>query len=266
MNRFAKCFASLGVALTCALAGTACDDGNGTVEVRVWGEGNLENGVPAADVKDGWKVDFTKFDVTFADMQVAGQPVTLNPTMLNATTKSVSEEMGQRGQVIGSLEVAPGLYNAAQFTLVQTVVEGSAEKAGTRVNFSWVFPTPVSYTACEAVTRVKSEMASVFEITLHADHYLYDSLAAHSTPPGLVFGPIAAADMNKDGQITQAELQATPIADFFDTGSQKVTNMWEWLVAQNLTIAHTDGEHHCKGAAAPVMPGTPATPATPATL
>lgn len=237
--------------LSLGLSMTACDNGEtGKVGVRVWGEGYLEDGVPETDVEDGWKVDFKAFNTQIQDMEFAGQPVNLQRSTIDVTVKSISDKEGERGQELGSVDVEAGTYQGAAFTVVETVVEGEAQKGDKTVSFRWVFDTPVRYSKCEAKTRVKAGQSSAFEITFHADHYLYDSLAAHQDPK-LMFAPIAAADVDGNGVITQEELAQAPIADVFDTGSQKIANMWEWLVAQNLTIAHTDGEYHCKGEALP---------------
>lgn len=235
------------VALSLGAGLMSCDKGDtGTVSVRVWGEGYLENGVPEDDVKDGWEVDFKSFDTEIKDMELAGEEVSIDKSEIDATKKSKSDKEGERGQEIAKVDVAPGTHKNAAFTLVKTVVEGSAKKGDKKVTFKWTFDTPVRYSKCEAKTRVKAGKSSDFEITLHADHYLYDTLTGDEEPK-LFFGPIAAADVDDDGEITQKELEDAPIADDFDTGSQKISNMWDWLVAQNLTIAHTDGENHCKG-------------------
>lgn len=225
----------------------SCDkEETGSVSVRVWGEGYLEEGVPEDDVEDGWEVDFKSFDTEIKDMEIAGEKVKLDKSKVDATKKSKNDKEGERGQEIGSVDVEPGSHKNAAFTLVKTVVEGSAKKGDKKVTFKWEFDTPVRYSKCEAKTRVKAGKGADFEITLHADHYLYDTLTGDEEPK-LFFGPIADADADDDGEITQKELEKASIADDFDTGSQKITNMWDWLVAQNLTIAHTDGEHHCKG-------------------
>lgn len=225
----------------------ACNqDEMGEVSVRVWGEGYLEQGVPEADVADGWRVDFKSFQTEIKDVEIGGEMVQLQRSSIDATIKSRSEKKGERGQELALVGVSSGTHQNTAFTLAKTVVEGIAKKGEQELSFKWEFNTPVRYSKCEAVTRVKSGVTSSFEITLHADHYLYDSLAGHHDPT-LVFGPIAAADADADGVITQKELEAAPISDDFDTGSQKINSMWAWLVAQNLTIAHTDGEHHCKG-------------------
>lgn len=245
--KFNSCSRSLsGILVVGALALGGCDNGKaGSVDVRVWGEGYLEEGVPAKDVEDAWKVDFSAFVVTLRDVAVAGQNVALESPKIDATKKSKSEKAGERGQKVGAVEVEEGQHANAEFTVASTIVEGEASKGDKKVKFKWVFNTPVRYSNCEAKTKVKAGTTASFEITMHADHYLYDSLTADKEPK-LLFGPIAAADVNGDGEITQQELEKAPIADEFDTGSQKISNMWAWLSAHNLTIAHTDGEHHCK--------------------
>lgn len=235
-----------GLTLACALALSACDQGGetGKVSVRVWGEGYIENGVPEGDVEDGWKVDFERFDTEIKDVKVGGEKVKLESSKIDVTKKSKNDKAGERGQEIGSVEVQEGRHSKAEFTVVKTTVEGKATKGDKTVTFKWVFDEPVRYFNCRSETKVKAGSDASFEITMHADHYLYDTLTGHEDPK-LYFGPIAAADADEDGTITQEELEKAEISDDFDTGSKKVKNMWSWLIEQNATVAHTDGEGHC---------------------
>lgn len=224
---------------------SACESEQGEVTVSVWGESVIEDKLPANEVEDAWEIKFQSFEVELGQVEVAGQILSPAKPLVAVTTPSASEVKGERGQEIGRMMIPEGDYNHAAYTLAKTVLSGTATKGGVQKRFSWVFDTPVRYARCEAMTRSKAGVLSNFEITLHADHYFYDSLAAHKEPK-LYFGPIAAADSNNDGVVTKEELQVAPLGAGFDTGSQKVSNMWAWLEAQNRTVGHSDGEHHCK--------------------
>lgn len=236
---------SLAMLLAPLSLSSGCDDDSGEVTVTVWGESVIEDKLPASEVADGWEVKFQSFEVELSNVMIAGQPLGLSKPLIAVTTPSTSEVKGERGQEIGRMMVPEGDYNHAAFTVVKTSLSGTATKDGVQKQFNWVFETPVRYTHCEAMTRTKAGVLSNFEITLHADHYLYDSLAAHKEPQ-LYFGPIAAADSNNDGMVTKEELLLAPVDPRFDTGSQKVSNLWTWLEAQHRTVAHSDGEFHCK--------------------
>ena len=110
-------------------------------------------------------------------------------------------------------------------------------------NFDWVFDEEVHYTECETTTSVTEGAASTFQITVHADHYFYDSLV--SEDPILVFQGLADADADADGEITRAELEAADIGGLDPGSDGSVDDLWSWLVAQNATLGHVDGEGHC---------------------
>jgi len=50
----------------------ACSSASGTVEVTAYGEEFIEEGIPAAEVDDGWNITFSRFEVTLAEVMVGG--------------------------------------------------------------------------------------------------------------------------------------------------------------------------------------------------
>lgn len=225
------------VMLSCA-ALTACGDtepGQGTVEVTAYGESFIEEGIPASEVRDGWAVQFTRFEVHFRDITVAGEPLP-DPAPIDLTKAS-----GGAGHVLGALEVKAGRHTDASFTIAALHVAGRAEKGQEVKTFDWTFDQPVRYHACETTTDVEAKGTSGFEITLHADHLLYDSLV--SEEPELTFQAFADADTG-DGIITREELAAASIGGL-DPGNADIEDLWAWLVALVETLGHVDGEGHC---------------------
>jgi hypothetical protein len=224
--------------LAAGLTASACADdaGTGTLAITVYGEAFIEEGIPAEAVKDGWRIDFDRFDVTLSDIALGGVtlagPVTVD---LSGATKELGQEL-VRGSVPAGDHVGGG------YTVYKVKVVGKASKASVEKTFDWTFETAVTYRDCEAVVSVPKDGVGTFQLTIHADHYLYDSLV--SEEPTVAFDAIAAADADEDGVITQAELAATGIGSF-DPGNAAIDDLWEWLVALNATLGHANGEGHC---------------------
>lgn len=223
----------------------ACGDdpaGRGDVAVTVYGEDFIELGIPASEVEDGWSVTFDSFDITVSDIQVA------DGTIAGPVTLEISEPTEGAGHAVGVVEVDAGSHTGHAFTIDRVELSGSATRDDVTKTFDWVFDAPVRYTACETTTVVSDGGEAAFQITIHADHYFYDSIV--SSEPTLVFDELADADVDEDGVITQAELEAAD-PGALDTGSSgDIDTLWAYLVALNQTLGHVDGEGHCDSAPA----------------
>lgn len=231
-----------------ALLLTACgggdDDepaGKGNISVRAYGESFIEDGIPSDAVDDGWAIEFSRFDVTFRDVVVAG--VALD----DPDTLDLSVASDESGHELGIISVAARAHAQPAFTIEQAEVVGSAELDGVVKTFHWVFEAPTNYEHCETTTTVKEGETATFQITVHADHLFYDSLV--SEEPQLLFQPIADADTDEDGEVTQAELAARDIGAY-DPGNEDIDDLWSFVLAQQRTLGHVDGEGHCEAAAA----------------
>lgn len=223
------------LASSCGLLACA-GGGEGEIEVRAWGEGFIEEGIPAAELVDGWAISFTRFEVELRDVSVAGVEVG------DTQTLDLTQASEGRGQLVGRATAPTGEYEDGRYTIAQAIVEGEASQGESTKSFSWTFSEAVAYADCEAVTEIPRDGVGEFQITVHADHLFYDSLA--SEEPGLAFGPLAAADADDDGVITQAELEAAGLGAY-DPGNFDVDNLWDFLVAQAGTMGHVNGELHC---------------------
>jgi hypothetical protein len=218
------------------LLGPAGCVGEGEVEVRVWGEAFIEQGIPADAVADGWAIGFDRFEVELRDVAIAGM------TLADPGPLDLSQASAGVGQRVGRASVPEGDHADAEFTLARVSVEGQASKADVTKTFAWEFTTPIRHFECETTTRVPAGGSGELQITIHADHLFHDSLVAEQ--PALRFEAIAAADLDGDGTIGTAELAASDIGPY-DPGNLPIDDLWPFLAAQAATMGHVDGEHHC---------------------
>lgn len=217
---------------------TACGtEGEGTLTVTAYGESFIESGIPASEVGDGWAVSFSRFDVGIDSVTVANTDISLPASV------DLSESSSGEGHELGSALVPEGDHTGASFTITRVEVEGKATKGSEAKSFSWVFDEAVRYTDCETVTSVSDGGSATFQITVHADHLLYDS--AVSEQPQLLFQALADADADADGVIAQAELATTDIGAYDPGSVSGVSDLWGYLNLLVRTLGHVDGEGHC---------------------
>jgi hypothetical protein len=216
----------------------ACGEGEGSIRVTAYGESFIEDGIPAEAMNDGWAVAFNRFTVALTDVQVATVAIEV-PGDVDLSLASEG-----RGHELGSADVNEGSYGDASFTLERLELAGAATRGAETKRFAWRLDVPTAYDACETRTSVPDGGVGTFQITIHADHLFYDSLVAEE--PQVLFQALADADVDGDGEITQAELGARNIGAY-DAGSEGgVENLWEWLLAAARTVGHVDGEGHCE--------------------
>lgn len=209
----------------------------GTVRVTAYGESFVEEGIPAADLVDGYAIAFTRFAVRIEDFRL-GDELLEGPYEVNLTPESDG-----KGHDLDELSLPSGTYDGAGFSLSRVEVAGTAAKDGRTYSFEWSFPGRVDYTDCAAEIVVDADGDASFEITVHADHLFYDSLA--TVEPNLSFQPYADADLDEDGQITEEELREADLGPF-DPGSEDgIDDLWTYLARQVGNLGHANGEAHC---------------------
>lgn len=217
----------------------ACGDGAGAgvVTVTVYGEDFIEQGIPSDEMADGWSVTFDRFVVTMDEIMVGGVE------MPAASSTDIATETEGAGHPVASAMVSAGDHTDSSFTITRVELTGSASKDGTTKTFDWVFDQQTHYSACETTTPVTDGGTATFQITVHADHFFYDSLVAEE--PQVVFQALADADADDNGAITRAELEAADIGSYDPGSAGDVDELWAWLIAQGRTLGHVDGEGHC---------------------
>ncbi|MEM6733029.1 MAG: hypothetical protein AAF658_15840, partial [Myxococcota bacterium] len=181
--------------------GVGCGSDEGEVIVSAYGEDFIELGLTSEDLEDDWSVNFSRFDVSVDAVDIA------DLSLQSLGSVALARESGGEGHEIARGMAAVGDYDGPRYVMSDIRVTGQAVLGNMTKAFDWSFPASVTYENCETRTSVSADGAARFEITVHSDHLFYDSLVAEE--PLLFFGPIAAADTNDDGDITQSELAGT---------------------------------------------------------
>jgi hypothetical protein len=217
------------------------------LEVTVYGEEFAEEGIDADDFSDGWSVTFSRFDVRLSELALldaSGEAVAADETV---HVVDLSEPSGGDGHPVATLHPRAS-YARLRYALAPRggpalLVAGAATKGGMEKSFSWAFETTQRY-LCEPAAAADASVTTA-EITVHADHLFFDDL--DSPEPLMAFDLIAAADVNGDGEVTQAELEATDITAEarYQVGGRDITDLWGFLEAQSRNVGHIDGEGHC---------------------
>ena len=252
-------------------AAGACDGGDaaapGMLDVAVYGESFIEEGIPADVFADDWSVQFDSFLISVGGIQAAsgGMLVLEDPAY---RIFDLSQGSGGSGFLALSEMVPGGAYDDVAYRIAPSdsaaagnaaandvlfmreqgyaiYVEGRATRGDQTRTFAWGLTTATTYERCRSVATVDGgRVASV--LTIHADHLFYDDLI--SDEPDVRFDAIAGADADGDGDITAAELAAVDITGFerYQVGSFDVRDLWSFLDHQASTVGHIDGEGHCE--------------------
>ena len=249
------------VAVAMVLPGCA-DDGEGTLEVRVWGEEFIEEGIPSDVFVDGWALSFERYLValdTIAtdDADDDGRYVFDLTAPTGGSGHAVTSLVVLAGRPSLGFRIAPGGApdggNASGADAQRLTdggfglwVEGTATKGDATIGFAWGFDSETTYHDCEVVAAVPADGDASATITIHADHIFYDDL--ESTTPNTAFDLIAASDADGDGVVTPDELRARDIRPEarYQVGSQDIDNLWDYMNALSRTVGHIDGEGECK--------------------
>lgn len=217
----------------------ACGPRHGTLRITAYGEEFVEEGIPAEVFADGWSIHFTRFAASLADVSAGSHLAFAGPGTFDLVMPSAGA-----GQLVAEVGVPGGSYELA-WRLVHLEVEGSAQKGSLSKTFHWAFPRATRFAGCAAAEPVDGNVATA-QLTLHADHLFYDDLI--SEDPRVAFDLVAQADADDDGEVTEAELRALPLATQarYQVGSTGVDNLWDFIAWQVSTVGHIDGEGHCE--------------------
>jgi hypothetical protein len=158
--------------------------------------------------------------------------------------------------LVGVTEADRAAMMAGNFAVF---VEGAATKGTMRKTFRWGFPIATRYENCEAAAEsgrpapqgivIGDGATDVSELTIHGDHLFYDRLRTSDDPAvktSLRFDALAAADKDGDGEVTMAELTATPIdVRLYDPSGFEAPNLGAFVTALARTVGHFRGEGEC---------------------
>ncbi|MEM9460920.1 MAG: hypothetical protein AAGF11_42545 [Myxococcota bacterium] len=247
------------------VSAAACDAEPGSADLRIsaYGEDFVEDRIPAAEVIDGWEIEFERLLIAISSVEANG--VALDGAFVVDLTRPSDGEGHALGVVTLpaddhpdlSFEVAP--VDAAQAisadaTDLEWMVErglsvyaqGHATRGDATLRFSWGFATRTRYEECHGLAELESDPEPSTRLTMHADHLFYDDL--DSEEPNVAFDLVAAADTNGDGNIEPDELRALDITGQarYQVGGREITDLWGFIEAQTTTLGHIDGEGHCE--------------------
>ncbi len=122
---------------------------------------------------------------------------------------------------------------------------GVASLGADTYTFAWDFDTDTRY-GCEPDLTIADGGEGSTQLTIHGDHLFYDDL--EDAEAGVAFQVLADADVDADGDITRAELEATDVASTgYGVGQySEVTDLWAFVSHLTRTLTHIDGEGHCQ--------------------
>jgi hypothetical protein len=254
--------------LASVLAACGSED-PGTLEVRIYGEEFIEEGIPADVFADGWAVSFDRFLVSVSAVRAASGHGTAALSDDSVRIFDLSPASAGNGFLVASAMVDGGHYDHVAYAIrpataaasagnatqqdvdlmtqggYSLYVAGSATKGTTTKTFAWGFSTSTRYEECHSEAVVDGG-TSAAQITVHADHLFYDDL--FSEEPEVQFELIASADADDNGVVTQAELAAVNITTLpdYQVGSEPIADLWSFIEHQTATVGHIDGEGHCE--------------------
>jgi hypothetical protein len=238
------------------------DAAQASLRVSIYGEEFIEDKIPAAEVVDGWEIEFSTFLVSVRGIAADGEPVA-GAHLFDLTVPSGGEGHEVAEILVPSgltehldYEIAPadsfdgGNAPAAQRSMMASsgysmYVEGTAAREGETKTFAWGFSNATLYTHCHIDRDLAAGEADSAEITIHADHLFYDDL--ESEEPNVAFDLLARADVDGDDEVTPAELEGLDITAEarYQVGSRPISDLWGFVAAQTATVGHFDGEGHC---------------------
>jgi hypothetical protein len=251
-----------GLVIAALLGGCADDEAMGMLDVRIYGEAFIEEGIPSSVFDDGWAIEFSKYlvaidHVNAERVQDGGRYVFDLHQATGGEGREVTSLAVPSGDQLLGFRIGPGgaatAGNATESDQAMMTamglalfVEGVATKDGTDVAFAWGFESDTTYHDCEVADGVSVDDFSTTTITIHADHIFYDDL--ESTMPNTSFDLVADSDADMDGTVTADELRARDISTEarYQVGSTGITNLWDYMTALSKTVGHIDGEGECE--------------------
>lgn len=282
-----KTLASAGAAA--ALLLSACDPaGSGSLSVTVNGEEGTQRGYPSTELADGWSISFDSYLVSVADLRLRdarGEVASALETPVVVDLHAGAPQVARiEGLPAGRLRLDYALLPPTEATVASEGVEpalveemraggwtyllqGVATKPSRpTVRFKLGLPAPVRMEDCTSGVDgsqgvvISASSTAEAELTLHAEHLLYDRLGTHAGVQ-LRFEALAAA-AGEDALLTFEELASQrvlapvgfdgePLTDEdgtpvrYDPGVSSVQTLDAFLLRSVRDQAHLDGDGLC---------------------
>lgn len=283
-SALAACAVALALA-GCGSSDPTGSGGVGALAFTTWGEEYIEQAIPVdpgdgSGFVDGWTLSYDKFLVNFQNIVVADArgdvAATMDGSMLFDNTRPgvkpvvefsaipakawdrISYEIAPVGE---STELASGVPEADKALMLaggySLYASGTASKQGAEKRFAWGFTSGTRYAECGSEQDGRAESGVVVtnngrvtaELTTHGDHLFYDRLQASPDPSvatSLRFDALADADADADGEVTLAELEATPLdVRRYDPSGLGAVDLGAFVRSLARTVGHFRGEGEC---------------------
>jgi mono/diheme cytochrome c family protein len=235
---------------------------NARVDLAIYGEAFVEDGIPADQVADGWQIAFDEFLIAVTDVELAGEDaIALDGSWVFDLTRPSRG----RGHALASIAAPNGRYSALGYRFAPAtddaegnaspeqiariaaagaslLVAATATRGDDEVRLQWAFTLDQGH-ACDLDLDVGPDDASA-EITVHADHLFLDD---PMLDPAIAFDLIASGDADGDGVVTTDELAAVDISGEarYQTANDDIDDLREYIGHLALTMGHVDGERGC---------------------
>ncbi len=224
--------------------------GEGDWVLSTWGEDYIEVGIPSTAFDDGCAVVFDRFEVVDLELALLDG----DGAVVGEIPGTFAVDMTHTGpHELGVTAVPATHYDAVTWRIapsdehaVSVSVEGELSCGETSVGFAWDFDTDTTYHCEPEDLTIPAGGTDETELTVHGDHLFYDSL---EDPDAALRGQaIVDADVDADGVISEAELEAVSVAALgYDVGSRaEVEDLYAFIGFLTRTLGHVDGEGHCQ--------------------
>jgi len=217
----------LTLSLVAGCAAPTEDDRYGDLEVTT----NAPTAEQPFVTADGWSVDYERLLVHVASFEVAGADRVLTASAANllvdyaspgpkpllaATVRKarlwedvhfVVAPVGAEELTLTS-EIAAPEVEAFQKAGLAVFVRGTATRGPEKKTFAWGFTSSTQFGACTGGLTVAPDEATRVNVTMRGDVLFADEAKEGATTR---FAAIAAADADKNGEVTLEELAAIPL-------------------------------------------------------
>ena len=265
----------------------ACTGGSlrpsGDLEVTTQGDLSVEDGIPATDFADGWAVRFERFVVNVGGIALGVDSASVVPlgeepyVLVDHAVPGPKTVLIAQGVIAGdwpafTYQLRPIRATTTlgggttdddlmrmRMVAASTLVKGVATKGNTTKTFEWLFSLATAYEGCRVmqgttITRgvyVRADATTGVDLPGSARPLFEEDLSA--LKPALRFEALANADVNGDGAISLAELDALAVADVrasighYGAGTYiNINTMRDYISAQARRIGGFRGIGSCQ--------------------
>lgn len=255
----------------------ACAGPTGDLSVLIEGEDSITHGIDPGteleDIVDGWTVRFSRYLVAAGDVRLTrGDEEIASERVLVVDLSAGSAELAtidavpvDRWDFAWSMRAvdAERHESARQDDFDEMIandwtylIEGTLSDGARTISFRLGVPVPVRFGPCEAEDGLPgatiTEGGTTVAVTLHGDHLFFDAFPSGAEVIERRAGWLAGSDLDGDGAITQAELEASEAGLLFPSDTYNlagapipIENGWDFVRAQLTTQGHFQGEGEC---------------------